>query len=508
MLLSPGVDMECYMVGYPTLRHIPFRSELKEARVTVFTRPSDKETLVLLLKPRPPPDAMALGKPVAAGGLVGKSVWVDWPHLREALVVAVSSAGCRYTDKGTVKYSSQISAAWRQHAADAKHTWMFKRGIDINGVTCMVHVRKLIGTRTAYGARGDAKLEKLWSPEEVAVPWQLVVDDIRSIQNVVAAVDFADKFAPGTKVVKTLKKFRGCVGTVVNFNPDAFQLHIQLENHVAPNFQFVASKGQSSEFVPFHHATRAANISPSVMGRLICSVYVYDGTSGKPEQKKRDLGLKLKFAKREEEVMGFTRCVGERKWEVSQMTISILKEFKSRFPQFIAGMNNVSGNGDVYIGDICRDGSGATMVKAIQDWQKSLPCYNADRVPCGTTYLDMANLSKLVMSQAATTAATEAPEVVEVHKVCVCVCAVHKCAVRLQPPGAGCAWVDVPRQFPLDHIFSHWCGAFLRYSCTRFTSWTGRDHRPPRRRSSSVTESSTSTALHPSHLAPAATSSA
>lgn len=206
--------------------------------------------------------------------------------------------------------------------------------------------------------------------------------------------------------------------------------------------------------------------------------------------------------------MGFTRCVGERKWEVSQMTISILKEFKSRFPQFIAGMNNVSGNGDVYIGDICRDGSGATMVKAIQDWQKSLPCYNADRVPCGTTYLDMANLSKLVMSQAATTAATEAPEVVEVHKVCVCVCAAPKCAVRLQPPGAGCAWVDVPRQFPLDHIFSHWCGAFLRYSCTRFTSWTGRDHRPPRRRSSSVTESSTSTALHPSHLAPAATSSA
>jgi hypothetical protein len=69
----------------------------------VFTRPSDKETLVLTITP--PADALEpeiLGRAVAKGGLVGKTVWVDWPHLTEALVVAVSSPQCRWGERGAV----------------------------------------------------------------------------------------------------------------------------------------------------------------------------------------------------------------------------------------------------------------------------------------------------------------------------------------------------------------------------------------------------------------------
>lgn len=415
VLLSAGVDMECYMVGYPTLRHIPFKAELKEARVTVFNRPSDKETLVLSLTPGAPPDAAVLGKPLSAGGLVGKTVWVDWPHLREALVVAVSTSLNRYSDSGKTKYSSQLSAAWKQHAADVKYKQMFKRGVDIPAVTCMVHVRKLAGTRTAYSTRGKATIEKVWSPEEVAIPWSLVVDGIRSIQSEVQPVDFAEKFTPGTPVVKVSKKLRGCLGSIVSFDSASVQLRVQFQNHPAPSFQCASSKGQSPDFVPFHHATRASGYSPSVMGRVISSVYVYDGTSKNPEQRKRDLGLKLKNAKREEEVIGFTRCVGDRKWEISHTAIAILKEFKSRFPQFIAGLSNTGSNGDVYIGDVCRDGSGSELIKAIQDWQRSLPCYNADRVPCGTMYLDSSQFGALVTAQSVTSKESDTITLDKVH---------------------------------------------------------------------------------------------
>eukprot|EP00038_Savillea_parva_P026454 m.54229 g.54229 ORF g.54229 m.54229 type:complete len:1438 (+) comp7513_c0_seq2:69-4382(+) len=418
VLLNDDVDMECYMVGYPTLRHIPFSAELKEARVTVFNRPSDKETLVLTLTSRETPNCAALGRAVAAGGLVGKTVWVDWPHLREGMVVAVSDSGHRYSDKGPVKYSSQLSAAWKTHASDVKHSMMFKRGIDIGPVTVMVHVRKLLATRVGYTRAGKAQVEKMWSPEEVAVPWQLVVDGIRAIQSdATAAANIEDKFVAGTTVVKIAKKFRGCVGKVVGVDVAVSQLHLQLDNHAAPSFKLSSGGKGSSDFVPFHQATKATGLSGSVMGRIISSVYVYDGTRHNPGQRKRDLGLKLKFAKREEEKIGFARNVGEKRWELSHTTVAILKEFKARFPAFIHGLANAGGNGDVYIGDIAPGDAGAAMIRDIQAWQKTLPCHDAELVPCGTTYLEAADLARLAVAQNAIVASGDQAEVVDLQKV-------------------------------------------------------------------------------------------
>eukprot|EP00036_Acanthoecidae_sp_10tr_P016736 CAMPEP_0206304000 /NCGR_PEP_ID=MMETSP0106_2-20121207/9523_1 /ASSEMBLY_ACC=CAM_ASM_000206 /TAXON_ID=81532 /ORGANISM="Acanthoeca-like sp., Strain 10tr" /LENGTH=1375 /DNA_ID=CAMNT_0053734805 /DNA_START=73 /DNA_END=4197 /DNA_ORIENTATION=- len=415
MLLNEGVDMECYMVGYPTLRHVPFKAELKEARVTVFNRPSDKETLMLTLLPRPAADPAALGRKENAGGLIGKSVWVDWPHLREARVVAVSTSGHRFADKGATKYTSQMSAAFKQHANDTKHTLRFKRGIDIKDVTCMVHVRRLIGKRTAYSTRGKATVEKVWSPEEVAIPWQLIVDDINALQNEEVAVDLTSKFHPGVEVVKVSKQYRGCLGSVVSIDSETMQLHVQLQRHFRPRFKCNTKRG-SADFVSFHEACRATGLSPSVCGRLICSIYVHEGTAKKPGSKKRDLGLKIKFKRREEEVMGFARRVGEKSWEVSHTAVGILKEYKSRFPKFITALSRQGDGADVYVGEFAPGDEGPALMKDIQDWLRMLPSHGAERVPCGTKYLDSRQIADLAQAQT-TAPAGHVPEIIELQKV-------------------------------------------------------------------------------------------
>ena len=45
--LCPGVNLDLYSRGFPTLRHIPHTGRLKKAKVKVFDQPSRGENMII-----------------------------------------------------------------------------------------------------------------------------------------------------------------------------------------------------------------------------------------------------------------------------------------------------------------------------------------------------------------------------------------------------------------------------------------------------------------------------
>ena len=56
----------------------------------VFQRQSQQESMILHVKPHPSTDLTTMGST-----LLGKSVYVNWPHLKEGLVIGVSESSSK-----------------------------------------------------------------------------------------------------------------------------------------------------------------------------------------------------------------------------------------------------------------------------------------------------------------------------------------------------------------------------------------------------------------------------
>ena len=87
----PNPKADVYYPGFPTLRHLKFNFKLKKDNVKVFQQPSRGETMCLSLL-----DVKADATVDAVADVcLGKTVFVQWPHLTEAFVVAVCDGARR-----------------------------------------------------------------------------------------------------------------------------------------------------------------------------------------------------------------------------------------------------------------------------------------------------------------------------------------------------------------------------------------------------------------------------
>ena len=71
----------CFPLGFPTLQHISHTARLKKAQARVFEQASRGENMILSLENQGRPDINDVAR-----AMIGKEVWVAWPHLIEAKV--------------------------------------------------------------------------------------------------------------------------------------------------------------------------------------------------------------------------------------------------------------------------------------------------------------------------------------------------------------------------------------------------------------------------------------
>ena len=82
--LMDGVRLDVFFPGFPTLKHIAHKATVRSAGVRVFEQASRGENVILNVTEEGRPNARDV-----AAELIGKEIWVGWPHMVEAKVTGI-----------------------------------------------------------------------------------------------------------------------------------------------------------------------------------------------------------------------------------------------------------------------------------------------------------------------------------------------------------------------------------------------------------------------------------
>jgi len=91
-----------YFPGFPTMKHLQYTGEIKKLKVKVFDQPSRNDNLIIQVVQNDAKDTNVLAKE-----LLGKEIFVGWPHLREAKVIRVSDNTKKYNCNGDIQDNDQ-----------------------------------------------------------------------------------------------------------------------------------------------------------------------------------------------------------------------------------------------------------------------------------------------------------------------------------------------------------------------------------------------------------------
>lgn len=132
---SKGAMLNIYYVGFPTLKHLSYTSELRLQHVKVFDQPSRGDNMIIVVH-----SGDEVEKPLeyVVKDIMGKIVYVGWPHLMEAKVVRIADKDQTFFSDGhSDKTDSQ---RYRSDVQSVKDHHKNRMGIDIGEAERLVYV--------------------------------------------------------------------------------------------------------------------------------------------------------------------------------------------------------------------------------------------------------------------------------------------------------------------------------------------------------------------------------
>ncbi|WIA37566.1 hypothetical protein OEZ86_014473 [Tetradesmus obliquus] len=330
--------------GFPTLKTMSNLSvELKLAGVNIFGHPAKKESLVLALPDVRNTIASDAAAPLLRGMLCGR-VYVKWPYLQEAEIVAVSDAKQRISVSGIEPHSSEGAAKWLSTAGATKNAFMSKMGIDIGPLPILLDVRVCSG----YKRGADGAVAKEYGKELVPYPLQAVLQSRPRPPTGCADPDApkALSLGPGCRVVWVGAKYFGCVGTVLADPAAKITGNSKMTGYIVRlqplHRELLAAESRAkhtvqqfnTHFMPSGAASRSLRMNPRLLGRLTGNVWVEDSGSNRV-----DIGLAVKNAKQGLCVPALCRPAHEGAgWQYSAALVDLVHQYKARFPNIIQAL--------------------------------------------------------------------------------------------------------------------------------------------------------------------------
>src|SRR5947207_3631808 len=158
-------------------------------------------------------------------------------------------------------------------------------------------------------------------------------EDVRYIEK--APLPVEEEFPVGT-VAFFLGEFNyGRPLRVVGHQENKLDIQI-LTLKVKESFDFakdIVKKSESKkQYFPSYTVASLVNLKPLPLSKITSSfTVVVNGDT------RLNLGLSLKFEARRQKVLGYSRRVSEG-WQFSDKALALVKEYKTKFPEFIAGL--------------------------------------------------------------------------------------------------------------------------------------------------------------------------
>lgn len=329
------------LAGFPSLHTLPYRGHLEQAGVTVFQQASKNDTMVITLQ------NIYDGKKSEdiAREKIGKKVFVGWPYLREAKVLAVSDGLFRYeyiqvgdgTKLAPIAHGPAQLADYERNSNRIEENYSARLGVVTGEVEVLVHVAPLRGLRrTEEGAMVKDYAEQS-AISEVPYAVQTTVaevhsEDVRYIEK--APLPVEEEF-PVNSVAFFLGEFNyGRPLKVIGHQESKVDIQI-LTLKVKESVDFARAIVKQSEaekpYFPSYTVATLVNLKPLPLSKITSSFSVVVGET------RLNLGLSLKFEARRQKVLGYSKRVPEG-WQFSDKALALIKEYKTKFPEFIDGL--------------------------------------------------------------------------------------------------------------------------------------------------------------------------
>ncbi|XP_008193749.1 5'-3' exoribonuclease 1 isoform X2 [Tribolium castaneum] len=383
----PGVVFDVYYPGFPTLKHLKYESKFKKARVKVFEMPSRNESLILRILPseKYTGDSIPLD-------LLGKVVWVGWPNLTEAKVIAISNRKEKYVFSGTNNHKVDDrtkNSTFESELEGVSQYYRERMGIEFGNTDVLVHVNLLSGRKYVFTSNMRATLERQFTQIQSNYPLQSIVTDIAIHDDLRTNFQtVSDVFAPNSICFSLTNPYYGSQGTIVDCAESLKNNHLKVSLTVTAEPDL--SKAQNIDeklkrnYMSLANSACQLAMSNYVFSRITGSLFVQTRTN-EGLFKTVNIGLDMKFSKKNQETPGYTRKI-ENVWFYTSKAVDLVREYINNFPEvfrFLASGSNDDLDADAIFGE-----DGDEKVKSIQTWLKSLPVHNIERRVCGSSVLE------------------------------------------------------------------------------------------------------------------------
>ncbi|XP_076630209.1 5'-3' exoribonuclease pacman [Colletes latitarsis] len=401
--LSPGAKMDEYCPGFPMLRFIEHTAKLEKSKVKVFDRGSINSSMILYIKPPPKTDLTSV-----ASELLGKIVFVNWPRLMEAQVVGVSNCDKKLSlihpqmnycneNINEEELKGLLGLEWNMQKKHIIETYKVSLGIEVGETNILIHARPMVGSKYICNNRGEVRFEKQWSESQIAYAYQVIVKNIPVFSHhSLSYKNVDDIFVPGSICFMLGHPHYGGMGKVVESAICKKSARIRISVAVTPEPSLEAIKQlqqqHKTQYMRGSIAAQRLGISAHLLSRITGSIYVKQ-TSDEfhLEEAKYNIGLNLKFNKKNEEVPGYTRKENGQ-WLYSSKAVDLIRNYMVKCPELFERLTQIVSN-DVFMEDNLFD-KGSGTLNDIVAWLKE-ELQGLKSCPCDTEALEPNLMKKL-----------------------------------------------------------------------------------------------------------------
>ncbi|XP_076652966.1 5'-3' exoribonuclease pacman isoform X2 [Halictus rubicundus] len=391
--LHPNVKLDIYCPGFPTLKYIKHTASLEKAKVKVFQHHSYKDSMILHITP---PSALEKDLTCMASELVGKTVYVEWPFLTEAQVVAVLAnetklslidhqMGYSRENVREEELKGVYHKLWITQAKQITEAYKGRLGIDLDEIRILVHARPLIGSKYVFGPQGKLFFEKQWSDTPVSYAYQTIVKDISVYESSVATYKTVDDiFVPGNVCFMLGHPHYGAMGTVVEPAVSKKSGRIRVSVNASPEPSLLAIKQTHHTFRTKYMigstVAQRLGISSHMLSRVTGTIYVKPNSDDSSQKEiKHNIGLNLKFNRKNEEIVGYTRKENGH-WLYSTKVVKLTRDYMTKYPDLFERLSQNIGN--VIPEKELFDGESGVL-NDLMNWLKE-QLQDLKSCPCGT----------------------------------------------------------------------------------------------------------------------------
>ncbi|XP_051556406.1 5'-3' exoribonuclease 1-like isoform X2 [Myxocyprinus asiaticus] len=404
-----------YFSGFPTLQHIQHKFYKKKSGVMVFQQSSRGESMILEIL-----DSQEMEQVDNVAALVlGKPVFVNWPHLMEARVVAVSDGEIKYSLEepsgsqmlylGNTSPPAKVTnltdkeqKEWVKEVQGLTEHFGKRKGIVISETDVVVYAQLLTGRKYVIGQNGKVLLEKQFAKQVLPYPYQTIVKDIKAFDSSMAHFKTLEElFPPGISVFMVGNPYYGAIGDVQDSSDVISEGRVRVVFSIPCDPQLDAliqnQHKYSVKYSPGYVLASRLGITSYLVSRFSGSIFIGRGSKKNPHgEQKVNVGLNLKFNKKNEEVPGYTKRT-EKEWLYSAAVEELLSEYLERFSEVFDFVARNSHDDFLYEDDIWpgEDENGAEKIQEIQTWLKTNPVSSSSRSSCDLQILDTGIVEKI-----------------------------------------------------------------------------------------------------------------